>query len=445
MGWGSVFLSPFVRQLAVEAQGSAAGNFLAFYSPNGFYRGAFGADGSTTSFTLRSSTAALAPHQSDLAIFRNISNMCYPGTERSHNCITRVMTCKAGTENLVATGPSFDHVVAKHFGGTPLILGAQPQRSDFTWHRQLSWAAAGNAVRPQLDTKALFTQLFPAEPGTPPTQDDSAAKENKRNKSVLDGVRADIATLQGRLDARGREKLELHMTSLRELEQSIERSEVTEMMAATCDSSALQTKVNGSLPNPASGTPRTSKAYTPLLKAHGELQLDLAVQALLCGKKRVATMIWQECSWEGVNVEGVDSNESHHKITHYASDPIHGDGPTQMKACDAFYAARLKYLLDKLKAVGILDDTIVLWLTEVRESHDQGEYTWITAGGRNLGVKLGRYHDFPYYGPHNNPRTDTRNRTTSDLFVSIQKALGIQSNTFGDAEWCHGGLSEYFG
>jgi hypothetical protein len=440
LGYGGVLLAPFVRQFVAQAQGTASDpNLVIFYTPNGFLRSAFGASGTETNFSFLSSTAALEPHKSDVVVFKNINNMCYPGSERSHGCISRVLTCVSGSVSNVAAGPSFDHVMAKALGGTPLLLSALPQRSDFTWHSQLSWAAGGSATRGRADTSAVFDQLFPANENQP--VDNTAAKWNARNKSVLDAVRGDIQTLHGRLDQAGKEKLDLHTSSLRELELSIQQSDVPSM---ACELGALPADVDASLPAVPNGTPRTSKLYTPLLRDHTELQLDLIAHALACGKKRVATLLTQECSWEGVNIDGDNANESHHKISHYASDAITGDGPRQMKAIDSFYAARFAYLVQKLKTLGILGNTICLWVTEIRESHDQGEFVWIAAGGKDLGVKTGRFQNYAYYGPHNDPRTDTRNKTTSDLFVSIQKALGVNSNTFGDAKWCHGGLPEYF-
>lgn len=440
LGAGGVLLAPFVRQLTAQAAGGAADpNLVIFYTPNGFLRSAFGATGTETNFSFLSSTAALEPHKSDVVVLRNINNMCYPGSERSHGCISRILTCQSGTVSNVAAAPSFDFVMAKAMGGTPLLLSALPQRSEFTWHSQLSWAAAGSAVRGRADTSAVFDQLFPPDPTA--TQNETAGKWNRRNKSVLDAVRGDIQTLSGRLDAEGKAKLELHTSSLRELELGIQQSEVPTM---ACELGMLPDRIDAGLPSVPNGTPRTSKVYTPLLKAHVELQLDLIAQALACGKKRVGTLLTQECSWEGVNIDGDNPSESHHKISHYANDPITGDGPRQMKAIDSFYAARFAYLIQRLKTLGILGNTICLWVTEIRESHDQGEYVWIAAGGKDLGVRTGRFLNFPYYGPHNDPRTDSRNRTTSDLFVSIQKALGVGGDTFGEAKWCKGGLQEFF-
>ena len=57
-----------------------------------------------------------------------------------------------GTDPNVAAGPSIDHVVAQHFGQTPLVLGVQPVAGSVSWHNKLSWAAAGIATNPVLDS-----------------------------------------------------------------------------------------------------------------------------------------------------------------------------------------------------------------------------------------------------------------------------------------------------
>ena len=161
LGAGAVLLSPFVRNLTAQAAGGPGdGNLIIFYTPNGFRRDAFGATGTETNFTMRETTAALEPHKSQLSIFQGISNMAYPGTANSHENITRILTCVEGTEVKKGGGPSIDHFIAGKLGQTPLVLAVQPQRKEFLWQTQLSWAAAGSATRGQTDSKAVFADVF---------------------------------------------------------------------------------------------------------------------------------------------------------------------------------------------------------------------------------------------------------------------------------------------
>ncbi|MCA9582960.1 MAG: DUF1552 domain-containing protein [Myxococcales bacterium] len=453
LGAGTALLSPFVRSQIARAAGDPEANLIVFYTPNGFVRDEWGANGTKTNFTMRGSTASLEPHKQDLVVFRGISNMTYPGTIRSHNCISRILTCKAGTTDnggKTAAGKSVDHVIANHFSQSPMVLGVHPLEKTFGWWSHLSWHAAGSATRPRGDTGKLFSEIFPSAPpptgGGGPTTAEADA-QNRRTKSILDAVRGDITNLQSRLDKNGRERLEVHTGAIRALEQSMQVSGMDEMMQEVCDSSALKADANAPIDWPG-GNPNTngkSKLWAPILKTHGELQCDLAATALACGLRRVATILWQPCSYLGVNPNGDNGGTNgHHDVSHYEEKGLGSSGRQQWIDIDKFYAKEFGYLISKLKELGILDNTIVVWVSEVNQGHDQVDGAMMTAGGKALGIKTGQFLHYPYYGPGNDPRKDSRNKSLSDVWVSVHKAMGIQTETFGDPEWCNGGHKDFY-
>jgi hypothetical protein len=446
---GALFLSPVARRSVAHA---AAGdpNLVVFFSPNGSLRDDFGANGSARDFTLRPSLAALEPWKSRIAVIHNINNMGYPAREVSHSNITRILTCVNGTEANVAAGPSIDHVIADHFGETPMVLGVQPVGGGVSWHNKLSWAAAGVSTTPELATRTVFDRVFPSGSVAPGPSDGSAERWNRRQRSVLDTVRGDITTLRGRLGPTGRDLLDVHVSSLRELEQSLERSEIPTMM---CDLGGLEGALDESLPVPAGSPSRKSAAYTPLLEAHGRLQMDLIATALACGRRRVATLVWQPCAMEGVNVMGENPSVGHHDVSHWSSadpPPIPLEqAKDELRACDRFYARQYAYLLDKLETLGILGDTFVPWVTDTRDSaHQQGMFQIVVGGGDDHGVQTNKFIQYAYSGG-NNPKTVLTNRSFADLWVSTHKVMGIAppradgKDVFGPSEYCHGaGLEE---
>ena len=81
----------------------------------------------------------------------------------------------------------------------------------------------------------------------------------------------------------------------------------------------------------------------------------------------------------------------------------------------------------------MLDHTIVLWCSQIGEhGHEVDFLPWIMAGGSAVGFKPGRYLKYP--------RTNNKGAAHNNLFVSIAQAMGVNTNTFGNASVCTGPL-----
>jgi hypothetical protein len=77
----------------------------------------------------------------------------------------------------------------------------------------------------------------------------------------------------------------------------------------------------------------------------------------------------------------------------------------------------------------MLDHTVVLWVSELATgNHSHQRMPFVTAGNPAGHFRTGRYLDFD-------------GRTNNDLHVSLQNAFGIESQTFGDPEFCTGPLA----
>ena len=127
-----------------------------------------------------------------------------------------------------------------------------------------SWSAAGVRAPLELDPKLLWQRLF-ADLDLDP---DAALAAALRTKSVLDFVESDIGALQGRLGAADRQRLDEHLTTIRELEKQVDATP-----SADC---ALP-------PEPG------QVAYGDGdCDAYAKLMIDLVVMALRCDLTRVA-------------------------------------------------------------------------------------------------------------------------------------------------------------
>lgn len=436
----AIFGSAVTRSMAGAQDG---GNLVVFYTPNGMVREHFGADGSESNFTLRSSLSALAPIKNRISVIENIHNMTYVD-QGSHGAVTRILTCETGSDAAIAVAPSIDHVLAKGLGDTPLYLRVLPWPNGAlsTTFAKLSWPAAGVAAVAEDDPRAVFNRIFPkVDTGG---DSNAAALHNRRERRILDAVRGDLSTLRGRLDSTGRSLLDIHATSLNELEKSLIVPETSTGDGCTVD--GLMNDL--AEPLPAKGPSSTaSRDWRPYMEAHGHLQMDIIAHAIACGLKRVATLHTQPCSLLTVNVEGTNASAGHHHVSHWHNDPpanlTQQQAKNQTMAMDAYHARQYLYLMQKLDSLGVLGDTFVPWVSDIQEHHMQKNYTLVVGGGENQGVRTGRFFKYPQETSRH-PYGDLSNNSFNDLWVTAHRVVGVAPKmsggkmVFGEAKYCKG-------
>jgi hypothetical protein len=429
LGLGSVLFTPFVRSRVLSAAPQDAGNFLVFFTPNGFLRPQFGADNPGPNYTLRKSLAALEPYKSKLTVIRGLCNKS-TSEKASHEDITRILTCREGGDLYRAYGPSIDHVIAQHLGGRPLTLAVERFRDDPNWQTKLSWVGDGANDPHVKDPKRAFDLAFPMGAVANPGSDNTLEQLHAQNRSVLDLVRQDIGSLKPRLSTADRAKLELHLEALREVELRVATATELPAPGPMCNSADVEGRSREGL----------HADQVTGLRQYGSIMTDIAATAFACGTRRVATIQWQPASG------GINPNQGggdHHQVSHYEA----ADSTNQWQRIDEWYANRFAETLKSLELRGVLDTTLVVWATEISEQHNQNRFVMLVAGGSALGIKTGQYIDLPFFGSESGLRPvarDSRNRSQADLWVSCMQAFGIASNTFGDAQYCAGPLAELY-
>ena len=121
-------------------------------------------------------------------------------------------------DSSVFGGPTLDQVVAQAYGDATRFrsLEAGVERTTAT----LSYSAPGAANPPETSPFAMYQRIFGAgfvEPGTSPIIDPRVALR----RSVLDAVGDDAKSLQKRVSASDRIRLEQHYDGIRALEQQL--------------------------------------------------------------------------------------------------------------------------------------------------------------------------------------------------------------------------------
>lgn len=248
----------------------------------------------------------------------------------------------------------------------------------------------------------------------------AAERQRKLGKSVLDYAQADLARTYARLAGPEREKLDQHLSALRDLEKRLDA-----VAAAGCMIPDRPKRTGN--PDPADDFPATyaNNGGEPYYERITELQLDLASQALACGLTRFVSVFLNDCSVTQPNkyVEGLGSlpTNFHDDVAHlYSSDVV---SQRKLAAVNEHHYRMAAGLLQRLDQTGIIDSTLLMMASELGDpsGHDMRHVPFILAGGANGKIPMGRHmvastnSDFPH------------NR----LLVSVANVFGANITSFG--------------
>jgi hypothetical protein len=437
--------------LAAPAQ---SGNLIIFFTPNGHLRNqgtkmCFDAAGTGANMTLGTSLQPLQPFMSDIAVIKGL-NLKTNTYIASHQDVCRILTCQnapggqskeSTAQQYTAYGPSIDQSIGMAINQRPLVVAVDPYRDAPYWRTMLSWRASTVNEPFVKNFQTVFTDVFGGVMGTMPGGDVAAARARARNKSLLDFVNADIATFRTRINSNDRAHLDAYLDALQAVEQKVTQVTTTPGM---CTTDPLQTRVSALGKPPIQNDDKSPPGAVGEMQKRGELWMDMIAAAFACGTRRIAVMQWQGAS-EGYDVGANTGSPDHHSVSHYSFGSASAD---RWIAIDTWYSQRFAYLLNSLKTLGILDRTVIAWVSEITEAHHQLNMVTVVAGGQALGMKMGQYIKYPFKGNEIEGSgaipvgRDPANKSLSDLWVTCQQAMGVPAATFGDPTVCGGPLAE---
>jgi Protein of unknown function (DUF1552) len=460
LGASAALFGPFLRYrsaLAQSAPASAGGNLLIFFTPNGHKRmlttngvntPAFDATGSASSLTFGTAMTPLMPFTSDVTVIKGLNSKT-PTFIASHQDNCRILTCwgapkeDSGNTQFTGYGPSIDQAVGMAINQRPLVVAVDPYRDAPHWRNFLNWRASGVNEPFTKDFMAVYTDLFGMLTGQAATPDQTAAimRAKGRNKSVLDFVAGDIATFRTRINSNDKAHLDAYLDSIQSLEQKVV---AMPSVGGVCSTTTLMPRVTTMAGTMATiqDDDKSPPGIVTELQTRGELWMDMISTAFACGTRRVATIQWQGAS-EGYDPAADQGSPNHHSVSH-------GSMPAQHWAdIDTWYSNRFAYMLNSLKTFNVLDKTVIVWVSEITEGHNQTNMVTVVAGGQSLGLKMGQYILYPINGgkePEGSGaipvQQDPKNRGLNDLWITVQNAVGVPATTFGDPKYCTGGLAE---
>ena len=207
------------------------------------------------------------------------------------------------------------------------------------------------------------------------------------------------------------DKLDQYLTSVREIEQDVERS------AQWLD--VPRPKVN------AEGLSLDADNETPEKLIY--TMLDLIALAFQTDSTRFIT--YQLASMHGaISIANkfpslLGFPKDAHGLAHGAGK---GVGAENKGKWDLYQTKCFTYLLNRLSEMpegngSVLDNTCLLYGSSNSKTHNNTNYPLVLAGGKNMGYEHGQYLQFD------------NNTPLSNLFVTIQKQLGSQADSFADS------------
>jgi hypothetical protein len=300
----------------------------------------------------------------------------------------------------------------------------------------LSFGPGGAPLPKIIDPLQAFDILFgnltvPNDPAA----NAAAAHKRKVGQSILDFVRGDINTLRPKLGPAGQQKLDQHLTSIREIEKQLQGG----MAPASC---TVPSKPD------ASKFPKL-KQYNggePYFDAITDAQIDLLAGAIACGVTHFGTLFMNDLSYQGnpLNLPA----DNHSNVAHtYNPSPVGNNGrpgggdPTTwlpLAKFNRYSYSKIARLMQKLDSFGALDSTLIYVASDMGNPslHSTQNVPTVLCGGAGGKFRMGRHlrlgadcsDNTPWCAPGDTTFAGVSN---NHLLVSIAQAFGVAVDKFG--------------
>lgn len=419
-------MGPLVARSAAATTQTDPPNRMAFlYAPNGQHMPDWTPQGEGRDFELAAIMEPLAQLKPKLTVLSGLA----ADKARSHGdgggdharamaaFLTGVHPKKTdGTS--IRNGTSIDQIAASMVGGETRLpsleigadKGAMAGDCDSgyscVYSSTMSWRSPTQPVPKEVNPKVVFDRLFG-------DGDPAAAARAARRRSILDFVREDSRGLERRLAAGDRRKLDEYFTSVRDIEQRIERA-------------AALPPVEPPGMAPPAGIPRDYGEHIRLL-------CDLVVLAFQADVTRVATFVLAN---EGSNkpYPFIGVPEGHHDLSHHGGNP---EKQAKIRAINLFHARNVAHLLERLDAVSeadgtLLDHAMIVYGSGIHDGnkHNHENLPILLAGGGCGTITTGRHLQFPAETP------------LANLWLSLLDRMNASVEHLGDSTGRLAGLFE---
>lgn len=412
------------------AEAAKAPTRMAFVSfPNGCVMSSWKPEQVGAQYTLPPTLQPLADVQSDFNVITGLAQDNGrpkgdgPGdhARSAASLLTGAHPVKTSGAN-IKVGISVDQVAASEVGQLTklpsLEIGIEGGRNagncdsgySCAYSSNISWRSETTPMAKEINPRLVFERMF----GSPKMGPQSGELRSYYRKSILDLVAEDARKLQQRVGQTDRRKLDEYFSSVREIEQQIERAE-QHASSQQGDTPTL---------NVPAGIPRD-------LAEHIRLMYDLMALAFRTDTTRIATFMLAN---EGSNrtYPMVEVNDGHHELSHHQKNE---EKLAKLQRIDQFLIGEFAYFLGKLKSIpegegSLLDNCMILYASGLSDGdrHNHDDLPCLLAGRAGGTIQTGRHIKFDVETPMNN------------LFLSMLDRMNAQVEKLGDSSGRLAGL-----
>ncbi len=418
--WGNSVTAASGTAPGVAGATGAPRRLAVVFMGNGVNPHHWGATNGASGIELMKTLSPLEPVKDKLLVFKGLWNPTTatgPGGHYPKMNVLSGLTVKQTTTD-VEVGTTMDQLIAQEVGrATPMpsiVLGTEGPHystdSGYTsiYSAYVSWSNPTAPAPKEIYPQQAFDQLF----------DDGS--QRKRDKSVLDLVNGEAKSLRTKLSRRDVLKLDEYLTSIRELEQRIERAE--QFSQQNTAGAGWQPSVKApTFPRPAAGIPASPEE-------HLRMMFDIMVLAFQMDRTRVASfMMNNDLSQMNFGfLPGIKGGQ--HELSHHANDPARLD---MYQRVNQYNMQLWSEALQKMAATdegerSLLDNSMVLFCSSLWDgnAHDSRQLPVLLAGGGGGTLRGGRMLDY----------SKDENRKLCRLHLALMERMGVKMGKFGDAE-----------
>jgi len=418
-GMGVAVGLPWLESLIARGGEPVSGDafpkrFAALFMGNGINPNHWWATENNGQFELSKSLEPLRPFTSKLNVISGLFNKhatgvgIHPG--QTGNILSGARLQKGP---VIHGGISMDQMLASRLGEqttqASLVLGCEQPITGYhetnfsmAYSSHISWRNADSPVPMEVYPSLAFDSLFSNQGG-------------QRTISILDRVSEHAAHIQRELSRGDQRKLDEYLSSMREVEQRVER------VRALQDRASEKAGDRGTrltmMQRPDNGLPED-------IREHMKLMCDVIALAFQTDKTRIATLLLCR-DLSGLLYPFLETRTAHHPLSH-------DDESDAYERVSRYYCSQLAYLASRLDAMPegegtVLDNCCLMFLSNMWSGshHDSTKVPLLLVGKLSGSLDTGRVLDYTDRGDDN--------RKLCSLYLSLMDRVGVSLEQFGDA------------
>ncbi len=419
-GMGAAFALPFLESMVPAATPLAQTaarprtRFGAIYFPHGATMDKWTPAAEGSAFEFSEILQPLKPFKDRVNVISDLSHpQAYGGGSATSNHTRSAAAFLSGAQAKAGTqaylGITMDQLAAQKIGqDTPLpsielgIEDASLSCGDglsCAYRDTISWQGPTSPLPMQNNPQVVFERLF----GDGSTDAERRARRGQ-SLSLLDSVMGEASSLQKRLPAGDRSRVDQYLNDAREIERRVEKA-------------GQQISADLNVPSAPAGIPKD-------FEQHIKLMFDLWVLAWQADITRVTTLLMaKELSNAVYAKSGV--RDAFHILSHHSNLRENMD---RFAVLNRYHVSTFTYLLEKLQAIpdgdgSLLDHSMVLYGSAMSDAnqHNHNPLPIILAGRASGRLKGGRHIRNP------------KDTTMSNLLLAMLDKLDIRADKFGDS------------